>query len=258
MRKVEKFYPGAVINGFNLLSVTPANHAGARKLVAECVDCKTRRFGWSTNIKSVSCSACRIAKREAFRLQGLFYIVITQASVEIAIEVPLKTPTAEDFKEGQAVYEVDRNYAITFLFFGTQSTQFTQTHGPAKPYPNMPVGASKTAAELALLPVVVPPSSPRPSEGPPDLNPRYPNWTIVPTLYLPFYLNEDIHESLEEAALTYFNERFKPLSSVRLSDFSHGGTQPWTDQHGNRVAFLYLLDEFSELLSREGPTERLE
>jgi hypothetical protein len=256
MRKVEKFYPGAVINGFQLLSVTPANAAGARRLTVACVACKAKRFGWSTNIKLVTCSTCRAAKKEAFRAQGLFYIVITQNS-SLEIEIPVKAPTANAFREDQSVYEVDRNYSITFLFFGTQPAQPTQPVG--KPYPNMPIGTAKTTAELALLPVASPLMLMPPEiVSVPDPNPRYPNWTIVPTLYLPFYLNEDIHESLEEAALTYFNERFKPLSSVRLSDFSHGGTQPWTDQHGNRVAFLYLLDEFSELLSREGPTERLE
>lgn len=255
-QRPERFYQGAIFGSFVANSVTAPNARGARKLFLECRDCGTRRELWSSNLAKLRCSVCNRDAKAEFKVRGVFYLVFqvswSTKDLKASLIVPKAPPQPENFFLNEKVYEIDRYYAMTFMFDGMKPLEIE----PGS-YPIMPEGTTKI--EVAVGPFLELTSIPGPAPldaiyRKPTPDPRYPGWTIVPTMYLPFYLNVNIHDSLVDGAIAYLDERIKAHSEQIMSNFTDGGTRIWKDEFGNEVAYLYLEDTHSEILSREGPT----
>lgn len=255
MSKPERFYQGAIFGSFVVNSLTAPQSGGARRLSLECRDCNDKREIWTTNLSRLRCKICKRDAKAEFKVRGVFFLVFQVnwgvKDLKAKLIVPKAPPQPENFFVNEKVYEVDRYYAMTFMFDGMKSLEPEPGY-----YPVMPEGVTKV--EVVVGPFLEAPILQGPAPLPaiyrkPSPDPRYPGWTIVPTMYLPFYLNIDIHDSLVEGALTYLDERIKANSEQVLSNFTDGGTRVWKDEFGNEVAYLYLEDTHSEILSREGP-----
>ena len=259
MPKPERFYQGAFFGSFVVNSLTAPQAGGARKLSLECRDCNDKREIWTTNLSRLRCKICKRSAKEEFKLRGVFYITLQAVGpskdVKLGLIVPKIPPQPENFFVNEKIYEVTRAYDLTFLFDGMKPLDLEPGY-----YPVMPEDITKVEVAVGLFleaPVLQGPAPLAAIYRKPSPDPRYPGWTIVPTMYLPFYLNIDIHDSLVEGAIVYLDERIKANSEQVLSNFTDGGTRVWKDEFGNEVAYLYLEDTHSEILSRDGPTALL-